>query len=336
MLRPILTVVMVTVLTACAGTSPCPPGDDCRWLLDGERLGFWAGAEPTAAAVLRLELPTLAAVHAYVVWDRCGEERCPWQPPTSAQSLRARYDAGAWVVSLPRPAFERDLGSEVVVPVADGSRARFGVARPSSIPSDRRGGIDACRRDLTAALGTGPGSGAPAVAPVEIELACRIWLHEGQGRDAMQWHPRLHAVAREHACDMATRAYFGHTDPDGIGPNRRVREAGYVLPWWYEAADDANNVESLALRGPTSTPATTLEQWLASAPHRGHVLAEHPTVAQQHDVAVGYCRGHHDGVDHHYWVFVSAETGSRPFHDGPEGDRHGEHHRLPDPLQSQR
>jgi hypothetical protein len=346
MLRSILAAAAVALVTACAGITPCPPGSDCRWLVDGERLALWAAAEPTVAAVVRFELPTLEALHAYVVWERCGEERCPWEPPSRPQSLLERFEGGTWVVSLPRPAFAPDPASEVVLAVGDGTTARVGWGR--GLVAEGETSLGACTRDLTAALAGASPEGAPQEG--ELELACRIFLHPGQGREAMHWHPLLHAAARAHACDMAGRDYFDHTDPEGIGPNRRARDAGYVLAWWYDASDDANEIESLALRGPHSTPATTLQQWLDSSPHRSHVLAEHPGVGRQHDVAVGYCLAPAaDGAApapggnssassgaRHYWVFVSAETGTRPPAGGPEGDHHGERHRHADALQSQR
>jgi hypothetical protein len=267
--------VLLLVLVACADPTPCAPGDACRWAVAAERVdaGVAGGVEP--AAVLGGGLPHGRHGLLHTWWERCRAEACPW------------------VLALPD-------GSPVRVGVDAGPVSELGAG-------DAAAALATCIGDVAASLAAGALTHrSPLVA--EIEVACRLWLHPDQGRGAMHWHPRLHAVARQHACDMAERAYFGHTTPEGTGPNRRARDAGYALPAWYDPHEDGNNIESLALRGPTSTPSTTIEQWLASPPHRRHVLGESPFGAEQHDVAVGYCHARHAGQDRHYWVFVSAHA----------------------------
>ena len=52
-------------------------------------------------------------------------------------------------------------------------------------------------------------------------------------RDALVWNDILARVAEEKALDMATRNYFGHVTPDGLGMNIKMHEAGYaLLPDW--------------------------------------------------------------------------------------------------------
>lgn len=299
-------VIVAMLVTACSAPSPCPPGEDCRWRQGPGEIGVWLATDPEPAAVLRLALPGVRTVSLYVIWERCGAEVCPWTPPAAHGRLE-RQDNGAWVVALTRSAFSRDPDAEVTLALGDGSRVRIGLALAAG--DHRRASVtelSACIRDLGATLAAASLAGAPAVLDVEIELVCRIWSHPDQGRSAMHWHPLLHQVARAHACDMAARGYFGHTDPEGIGPNRRAQDAGYTLPDWYDADDDGNNIESLALRGPVSTPELTVEQWLASPLHRQHVLGETSFEAGQDDTATGYCHTTRDGVDMHYWAFVSA------------------------------
>ena len=72
---------------------------------------------------------------------------------------------------------------------------------------------------------------APASAQIhrlnsdEMSLFKRIAADAEQQRDAMTLDPILCIVARKHAADMAKRNYFGHTNPDGQGPNFLVRRA---------------------------------------------------------------------------------------------------------------
>lgn len=302
----LVALMALAVVTACSRDTTCPPGEDCRWLLDTPSLGLWFAADPVAV-VVRLGSVERRDVSISAIWERCDGERCPWAPPGATGRL-VRQDDGVWVVSLTRSASAREPAGEVVLPLPDGSRVRFGLAlgreeAPVAVASD----LPTCVDDLRASLAAGGGAAEGAVLDTEIELACLIWLHPEQSRSAMRWHPTLHQIARDHACDMAERDYFGHTDPEGRGPNDRARRAGYALPPSYDDEDDANNIESLALRGPISSPTLTLEQWLASALHRPHVLGATDFKARQDETATGYCRGHRDGIDLHYWVFVSAQ-----------------------------
>jgi len=49
----------------------------------------------------------------------------------------------------------------------------------------------------------------------------------GQGLEPLAFDPRLCAIARSHAVDMAVRSYFGHVTPEGAGPFDRLNRAHY-------------------------------------------------------------------------------------------------------------
>ena len=80
----------------------------------------------------------------------------------------------------------------------------------------------------------------------EQQLAKQIQALPGQRRSTFTCNPILAGVAKAHAIDMATRRYFSSTNPEGVGPNHRVRQAGYRLPDYYSAAPTGNNIESIA------------------------------------------------------------------------------------------
>lgn len=124
-----------------------------------------------------------------------------------------------------------------------------------------------------------------------------------QGRSILNCDPILAQVARERAIDMAERNYFGHTNPDGFGPNYLVSQAGYNLPTWYGSADDSNNIESIAAG--YSSPESAWTAWLNSSGHRAHVLAEASFWEAQTAYGIGY---YYDPTStyHHYWVFITA------------------------------
>lgn len=127
--------------------------------------------------------------------------------------------------------------------------------------------------------------------------------HPKQNRPEMQEDPRLSKAARARARDMATRAYFSHTDPDGNGPHVYVKRAGYRLPNSYQSGRKANYVESIL--GGSGTAANALEQWMSSSAHKKHLLAESGFYKKQTRYGVGQVTVPGSPMLH-YWVFISA------------------------------
>ncbi|MFN8440606.1 MAG: CAP domain-containing protein [Caldilineaceae bacterium] len=125
-----------------------------------------------------------------------------------------------------------------------------------------------------------------------------------------QQHPNLvlNAIltqeARRKAEDMAKRGYFGHTDPDGFGPNHWVMTAGYTLPAFYDSSPSGNNIESIAA-GQT-TAADAWDGWMHSNGHRSHLLGEIDFYREQIDYGIGY---YHDdnSTYRNYWVVLIAK-----------------------------
>ena len=142
--------------------------------------------------------------------------------------------------------------------------------------------------------------------PEEEQIARFMIEHEQQQRPSLTCHPILARVARERAEDMARRRYFSHTNPDGFGPNYLVRQAGYVLPSYYETAPGANNIESIA--GGYSTAESAWQCWMNSGGHRTHLLGLDSFYAEQVEYGVGYT---YDPTSpyHHYWVVITAKPG---------------------------
>ena len=137
----------------------------------------------------------------------------------------------------------------------------------------------------------------------EQAVATLAMADVNQGRPTMSCDPILLQVARERAMDMAQRSYFGHTNPDGFGPNYLVKAAGYTLPSWYSNDADGNNIESIAAG--YSTAESVWSAWLSSSGHRAHILAESAFWQSQTNYGIGY---YYDPASpyRHYWVFLSA------------------------------
>ncbi len=141
-------------------------------------------------------------------------------------------------------------------------------------------------------------------------LAELIRRHPLQRRVRLSCHPLLAEAARAKAEEMAARDQVSHIY-GVLAPNRRLRNAGYLLPADYPGAYH-NQVE--AVSGGYATAEEALQGFLDSPPHRMHLLAEHPFYAEQDEIAVGYARNRDsDYVD--FWVvFIArrADSGNPP------------------------
>ena len=124
-----------------------------------------------------------------------------------------------------------------------------------------------------------------------------------QGRKIVIEHPVLMAVAHERALDMSMRNYFGHTDPDGFGPNWHVRNAGYVLPEWYHKEPHANNIESIG--GGFSNAQDLMEGFKSSPGHMKHILGLSEFYQEQTNIGVGVSY-HTESKYKPIWVIITC------------------------------
>jgi uncharacterized protein YkwD len=80
----------------------------------------------------------------------------------------------------------------------------------------------------------------------------------------------LAQAARRHASDMARRNYFSHVTPGGDDLKDRLRAAGYGDP-----GDGWRAGENLGWgTGTRATPASLVNEWLASPGHKRNMLHE--------------------------------------------------------------
>lgn len=140
----------------------------------------------------------------------------------------------------------------------------------------------------------------------EQAIATYMQQDPQQQRPSLTCNTILAQVARQRAEDMAQRNYFSHTNPEGYGPNYLVTQAGYVLPWYYGTAFDANNIESIAAGN--STASATWQQWMNSPGHRTHLLGLNSFYAEQIQYGIGYA-ANPSSQYRHYWVVITAKPG---------------------------
>jgi uncharacterized protein YkwD len=91
---------------------------------------------------------------------------------------------------------------------------------------------------------------------------------ESVGCPRLMWNEEVAEVARAHSQDMIDRDFFAHSDPDGVTPAQRLRNAGI---------DYRRMAENIAWGYPTGS--AVLQGWLGSSGHRANIencaLLEH-------------------------------------------------------------
>jgi len=117
---------------------------------------------------------------------------------------------------------------------------------------------------LVAGTGTvlaGPASSDDRVSSAQDQVVALVNTARGEaGCGPVTANASLTAAAQAHASDMSARGYFGHTTPEGVTFDQRIRNAGYPRP----------GAENIA-RGPTTAEAV-MALWLKSDGHRANIL----------------------------------------------------------------
>lgn len=143
-------------------------------------------------------------------------------------------------------------------------------------------------------------------ADFEQRLATIMKRSDDQQRRSLNYNSILARVARQRAYDMARRDYFGHVNPDGIGPNYLVTQAGYTLPDFYAKEKSGNSIESIAAGD--ETPEEAWKTWMNSTGHRTHLVGLSKFYAEQTDYGIGYAFIAGSEYEH-YWVVITAKPG---------------------------
>jgi uncharacterized protein YkwD len=86
---------------------------------------------------------------------------------------------------------------------------------------------------------------------------------------ALHGDPRLARAARTHSREMVAHRYFAHRSATGAGLVARIGRTG-----WLRRRRRWHVAENLAWgTGPLAAPAAVVRAWMASPPHRRHILA---------------------------------------------------------------
>ncbi|MFQ4139683.1 CAP domain-containing protein [Nodosilinea sp. PGN35] len=240
--------------------------------------------------------------------------------PTCTYSFASNRDAMA---------FWRDVARQSGCPGQSASVTSSTTAS-SSTASSRSAVATAQRQPSTAlpAIVTVPGTAAGSTAPsdcraLDQERAAveRLnWLRQNpaaagrqlglnlsnvRAQPALRVNPVLTQVARSRSEDMGARGYFSHVDPEGIGPNLKVSQAGYPLPSSFLRDRSSNFVESLIAGRATGQQAIDdliVDAGINPPGHRIHLLAMDDFFQRHTEVGVGFACV--PGSPYRYYVTV--------------------------------
>ncbi len=143
---------------------------------------------------------------------------------------------------------------------------------------------------------------APAVSTSALERGVHDAANAARRRErlgALTLDAALSDVARRHSADMARRAFFSHTAPDGSDANARAARAGqtcrvssgrrtfvgfsenlaqvWTASGWTETRSIAGTQRTVSWRTPGEIVRETVDGWLQSPGHRRNLLLGHAT-----------------------------------------------------------
>jgi uncharacterized protein YkwD len=129
--------------------------------------------------------------------------------------------------------------------------------------------------------------------PARFSKEIGVDLSDVKPRDELKWNDTIAKVAEEKVIDMAKRNYIGHVDPDGIGINLKLHEAGYTMPEEWIKDKKSNLFESIG--GGKNTGVEMVKMLLvdagsARAGHRRHILGIDDFYADCPDIGIGFVR----------------------------------------------
>jgi len=144
----------------------------------------------------------------------------------------------------------------------------FLAAGCSSTPEARVAGVESLP-GRTALVARPAPPEVRAESRIREDLEARVFIlanriRERRGASVLTVRADLSEVARGHAKDMADRAYFSHTSPEGNGPGERTRHISFRALG-----------ENLArVRNATDPARLAISGWIGSPAHRRVLLDE--------------------------------------------------------------
>ncbi|MBN2653197.1 MAG: CAP domain-containing protein [Spirochaetales bacterium] len=132
--------------------------------------------------------------------------------------------------------------------------------------------------------------------PAEFSEELQINLSDVKPQNPLVWNEKLARAAENKAIDMATRDYFDHFTPEGVGPNKFAEAEGYFFPLEWPDIDTVNYNESLS-GGSSRSGIEHIKNLIfdrgvphssPQANHRKHLLGMNNFWEKHTDVGIGF------------------------------------------------
>lgn len=147
--------------------------------------------------------------------------------------------------------------------------------------------VEWLEESYTVMISTQATNGTPENSTSEFEKQVFNLVNEERSKNGLSpltWNNSVADVARAHSKDMGERNFMSHTNPDGLSPFDRLKNAGIS----YTMA--AENIAA-----GQSTPQQVMQSWMNSDGHRKNIL--NPNLTQ---IGIGY---YNSGSSYkHYWT----------------------------------
>ncbi|MCT9006798.1 sigma-70 family RNA polymerase sigma factor [Streptomyces rhizosphaerihabitans] len=184
-------------------------------------------------------------------------------PGTRTDGAAPSRTAGDPVMDLSAPGATSSPPSASASPSSSVSASETAKAKASRKPRPAESSASAA---ASSAPPTRRVSGAPQAQSAPTGTVAQVVALVNKERAAAGCGPltedaQLEDAARAHSDDMAARAFFDHTNPDGADPGQRITAAGYR---WSTYGENIAKGQQ--------TPQAVMDSWMNSPGHRANIL----------------------------------------------------------------
>lgn len=181
--------------------------------------------------------------------------------PATTDEATAEHSADAPVADL-----SKSSALETSPPASISASPSASRTKKASASKTRRPAKKAAPTPRPAGIPSRTAAAAPQSSPTPSDTVAQVVALVNQERakagcGALTEDPLLEKAAQDHSDDMAARAFFDHTNPDGADPGQRITAAGYKWSTYGENIAQGQQ-----------TAEAVMESWMNSPGHRANIL----------------------------------------------------------------
>jgi RNA polymerase sigma factor (sigma-70 family) len=181
--------------------------------------------------------------------------------PATTDEATAEHSADAPVADL-----SKSSALETSPPASISASPSASRTKTASASKTRRPAKKAAPTPRPAGTPSRTAAAAPQSSPTPSDTVAQVVALVNQERakagcGALTEDPLLEKAAQDHSDDMAARAFFDHTNPDGADPGQRITAAGYKWSTYGENIAQGQQ-----------TAEAVMESWMNSPGHRANIL----------------------------------------------------------------